>query len=175
MGSAAGAPVPLALAPCAGGAAAAGFCATLPAPNISGGSGELPLPGLLLWHIALPPPGRAPPPPPAAPAAYAKAPAASFLLAGEEVEVALRWDCSAAPRTILAYVIQYSATGGAPGNASWATVNAPPYPADTLCAFTHAAPARAQGARAYRLAALDYWGGQSEWSAVAEARPWPTP
>ena len=178
MGAPAGAPVPLALAPC-GAAPGAGFCATLPAPNVTLAPpprGELPLPGLLLWHIALPPLGpRAPPPPPAAPVAYAKAPAASFLQAGVEVEVALRWDCSRAPRTVLAYVIQYSATGGGGGNASWATVNAPPYPADALCAFTHAAPASAPGPRAYRVAAVDYWGSQSEWSASAVAQAWPAP
>ena len=56
-----------------------------------------------------------------------------------------------------------------------ATVNAPPFPADALCAFTHAAPASAPGPRAYRVAAVDYWGSQSEWSASADAQAWPSP
>ncbi len=164
MGAAAAAPVPLALRACA--APAAGFCVALPRVNASGaGGGALPLPGLLLWHVALRP--AAPPPAPAAPAAFAKAPAASFL-AADEREVLLRWDCSAAPRTVLAYVVQFSGDGGG----SWAAANAPPYPADALCSFAHAAPAASASLR-YRVAAVDYWARQSGWSAEVEARAWP--
>ncbi len=168
-------PTPLPLLPCTG-SGGSGFCVALPAINVSGSGappGVLPLPGIMMWHLALQPEGGAPPPAPAAPVAYIKPPSASFLDGAVEREVLLRWDCSAAPRALAAYVVQVNAAGsGQP--AAWATANAPPFPADLLCTFVHAAPAAAAAQPLqYRVAAVDYWGQQGPWSATATAGPWP--
>ncbi len=150
MGAPAGPPAPLAVG--AGGAFA------LPAAAV-------PLPGALLWYVADKRGAPAAPPPPMAPEAFLKAANASLLGAGAR-EVLLRWDCSGAARSVLGYDIQFS-EGGAGG--PWATVNAPPFPQDSMCVFSHAP----QREGAYRLAAVDAWGRKGAYSAPVGTKPWP--
>jgi L-iduronidase len=152
-------------------AAAMAAAAQPPLPVAVGAGGAvalptvtLPLPGLALWHIAERASAPAAPAAPARPVAYAKAAAASFF-PPSQAEVLLRWDCTTVSRVIARYTVQHSVDG-----AAWATVNAPPFPADIMCVFAHIAPA---GPAFYRVAATDYWNRTGAWSVVAAAAPWP--
>lgn len=132
----------------------------------------VPLPGLALWHVADRRAAPAAPPTPGAVTAWVKDPSAS-LFDGQAAEVFVRWDCSAAPRVVGGYVLQFSPAGVV---GPWAVVNAPPFPSDTMCSFVHAAPPPPSGnpfTGAYRVAAVDYWGRQSVWTAPALALSWP--
>ena len=127
---------------------------------------SVPLPGALLWQLASKSSSPVEPAQPLRLSALAK-PANASLLSPGSAEVFLRWDCSAASRSILSDAIQFSTAGPA---GPWAAANAPPFPADIMCAFTHAAPL---SVAAYRVAAVDFWGRQGAWSEVAAPGPWP--
>jgi L-iduronidase len=128
----------------------------------------VPLPGVLLWYVADKRGAPAPPPAPSAPEALLKAKNAS-LCNDVAREVLLRWDCADTARSVVAYDIQFS-PGGAGG--PWSTVNAPPFPQDALCSFSHAVAEGAVGG-AYRLAATDLWGRKGAYSEPVPTKPWP--
>jgi hypothetical protein len=139
---------------------------------------ELPMPGLSLVHVVARPPGGAPPPPPANPRAYVKDASLSLLTPAGLAEVLVAWDCdaprgsAAAPPSVatFGYDVQVSTAGP---DGPWATAQSAAA-GDFSCSFLHAAPGGTPAQqRWYRVAAVDYWGAASAFSAVAQAAPWP--
>lgn len=131
----------------------------------------VPLPGVLLWHIASRAQAPATPDAPIGVTAWIKPANESFVVAGTQ-EVYVRWNCTSVSRVISRYTIEYSAgTTATPSAATWTVVNAPPFPADVMCSFTHIAP---NGDCLYRVTAADYWQRVSAASDVATAIPWPS-
>ena len=125
----------------------------------------VPLPGLMLWHVASRADAPATPDTPTGVTAWIKPVNESFAVVGTQ-EVFVRWNCTAVSRVVSRYTIEYST-----GTPSWTVVNAPPFPADVMCSFTHIAPI---GDCLYRVTATDYWKRSSAASDAAQAIPWPS-
>jgi L-iduronidase len=127
----------------------------------------LPMPGISLLHLAQ----EASSPAPLTPinvAAWLKNPALSLLDSSSQREVLLRWNCSLAAPTTMLYRVQLSSSSTGPWSAATLAT-----PETFSCMAMHiATPSADSGNLYYQVAAVDYWGRMSGWSAAAQVQQW---